>query len=73
MEIREFEMSDDDFIDMIGFITPEMSDEEVIQMIDEIDADNLYIENDTPKEGYKFAEVVFSSENISNKRYPSFF
>ena len=33
MEIREFEMSDDAFIEMIGVITPEMSDEEVIQMI----------------------------------------
>ena len=40
MEIREFEMSDDDFIEMIGFITPEMSDEEVIQMIDEIEAED---------------------------------
>ena len=39
MEIREFEMSDDAFIEMIGFITPEMSDEEVIQMIDEIEAE----------------------------------
>ena len=39
MEIREFEMSDDAFIEMIGVITPEMSDEEVIQMIDEIEAE----------------------------------
>ena len=38
-EIREFEMSDDAFIEMVGSITPDMSDEEIMNLIDEIEAD----------------------------------
>ena len=32
-EIREFEMSDDAFIEMVGSITPDMSDEEIMVLI----------------------------------------
>ena len=39
MEIREFEMSDDAFIEMVGTITPDMSDEEIMALIDEIESD----------------------------------
>lgn len=39
MEIREFEMSDDAFIEMIGSITPDMTDEEIMSLIDEIEAE----------------------------------
>ena len=39
MEIREFEMSDDAFIEMVGSITPDMSDEEIMNLIDEIEAE----------------------------------
>jgi|ETNmetMinimDraft_4_1059912.scaffolds.fasta_scaffold223071_3 hypothetical protein len=39
MEIREFEMSDDAFIEMVGTLTPEMTDEDIMAMIDEIEAD----------------------------------
>ena len=38
-EIREFEMSDDAFIEMGGSITPDMSDEEIMNLIDEIEAE----------------------------------
>ena len=38
-EIREFEMSDDAFIEMVGSITPDMSDEDIMALIDEIEAD----------------------------------
>ena len=38
-EIREFEMSDDVFIEMVGSITPDMSDEEIMNLIDEIEAE----------------------------------
>ena len=37
-EIREFEMSDDAFIEMVGTITPDMSDEDIMALIDEIEA-----------------------------------
>jgi hypothetical protein len=39
MEIREFEMSDDAFIEMVGSISPDMSDDEIMAMIDEIEAE----------------------------------
>ena len=39
MEIREFEMSDDAFIEMVGSITPDMTDEEIMTLIDEIEAE----------------------------------
>ena len=39
MEIREFEMSDDAFIEMVGSITPDMSDEDIMNLIDEIEAE----------------------------------
>ena len=38
-EIREFEMSDDAFIEMVGSITPDMTDEDIMALIDEIEAD----------------------------------
>ena len=38
-EIREFEMSDDAFIEMVGSITPDMTDEEIMVLIDEIEAE----------------------------------
>ena len=38
-EIREFEMSDDAFIEMVGSITPDMSDEDIMNLIDEIEAE----------------------------------
>ena len=38
-EILEFEMSDDAFIEMVGSITPDMSDEEIMNLIDEIEAE----------------------------------
>ena len=38
-EIREFEMSDDAFIEMVGSITPDMTDAEIMALIDEIEAD----------------------------------
>ena len=38
-EIREFEMSDDAFIEMVGSITPDMTDEEIMALIDGIEAD----------------------------------
>ena len=43
MEIREFEMSDDAFIEMVGSITPEndMSDEDIMNLIDEIEAERV--------------------------------
>jgi len=40
-EIREFEMSDDAFIEMVGSITPDMTDEEIMVLIDEIEAEEL--------------------------------
>ena len=39
MEVKEINMSDENFIELIGFISPDMSDEEVIAMIDEIEAE----------------------------------
>ena len=39
MEIREFEMSDDVFIEFVGSLTPEMTDEEIMIMIDEIEGE----------------------------------
>ena len=39
MEVKEINMSDENFIELVGFISPDMSDEEVIAMIDEIEAE----------------------------------
>ena len=38
-EIREFEMSDDALIEMVGSISPDMSDEDIMNLIDEIEAE----------------------------------
>tara|TARA_B100001564_G_C20659431_1_gene680837 strand:- start:772 stop:942 length:171 start_codon:yes stop_codon:yes gene_type:complete len=38
-EERELHMSDDAFIEMIGTITPDMTDEEIMTLIDEIEAE----------------------------------
>ena len=38
-EERELHMSDDAFIEMIGTITPDMSDEDIMNLIDEIEAE----------------------------------
>ena len=39
VEERELHMSDDAFIEMIGTITPDMSDEDIMNLIDEIEAE----------------------------------
>jgi len=39
MEVKEINMSDENFIELVGSFSPDMSDEEVIAMIDEIEAE----------------------------------
>ena len=39
MEVKEINMSDENFIELVGSFSPDMSDEEIIAMIDEIEAE----------------------------------